>query len=260
MCVTALFQSDVNFNPDDLNQWSIEQLDVNKVNDGLDKLRIWYNKKYFLSYSAGCWCTAYARRDLAECIESADSDVIYYDTDSLFYIGDHDFTWADKKAAMRLKTMCAYHGIDYELTRPKDLKGIRHPLGELSDEPDCIAFKSLGAKKYLEKREDGLYMTISGVNKEAVACLDGDMDNFTDGFIFDKDHPAVHKLEHTYLSDMKPVKWPDGYRSDFKYGINMRPTGYKLSMPDVYKDAMKVMESGNIYFSEYYLSKRRGTF
>ena len=260
MCVTALFQSDVSFNASDLNQWHVEPLDVEKVNAGLDKLRVWYNKKYFLSYSVGCWCTAYARRDLAELIESADSDIIYYDTDSIFYRGNHDFTWADKKAERRLKTMCFYHGIDFEKTRPKDPKGKAHPLGILEDEPTDDFMKSLGAKKYVEQREDKLYMTISGVNKGAVACLDGDINNFSDGFIFDKDNPSVHKLEHTYLNDMKPVTWPDGYKSEFKYGINMRPTGYKLSVPNVYKDAIEVMESGNLYFTEYYLSKRRAIF
>ena len=40
----------------------------------------------------------------------------------------------------------------------------------------------------------------------------------------------------------------------------MRPTGYELSKPDVYRDAINIMESGKIDFSEYFLSKRRGKF
>lgn len=259
MCVTALFQSDVVFNRDDPVQWSVEHLTEDFVNEGLDRLRVWYNKKYFLSYTVGCYCTAYARRDLAACIESADSDIIYYDTDSLFYLGDHSFKWADDLAQAQLKTMCAYYGIDFERTRPKDKSGVKHPMGVLEAEADVDRFKTLGAKKYIEERGGKLYMTVAGINKGAAACLSS-IDDFTDGFIFDKDHPAVKKLEHTYLSDMQPIVWPGGYHSDFKYGINMRPTGYKISEPNVYRDAIQLMETGKIYFSEYFLSKQRGVF
>ena len=270
MCETALFQTEVLFDQDAQEQWDVEPLDPEKVNEGLDKLRKWFNKKYFVSYSVGCWLTAYARRRLWECIESCDSDLLYTDTDSLFYIGEHDFSWFNEEAGERLKAMCEYHGIDYDDTRPPDPDGVIHPLGVLEPEDDCVEFRTLGAKKYIEKRivtdkETGkkskkLFMTISGVNKGAVECLKGDINNFKDGFEFDKDHPSVHKLEHTYLTDMQPVMWPGGYYSDFKYGINMRPTGYKLSKPNVYKSAIEVMESGNVIFSEYFLSKARGYF
>mgnify|MGYP006908835878 CR=1 FL=1 len=104
-----------------------------------------------------------------------------------------------------------------------------------------------------------MFLTVAGINKGAVKCMNS-IEDFHDGFIFDKDHESVKKLEHVYLTDMKPVVWPDGYKSDFKYGINMRPTGYKLSKPDVYKEAIQVMESGKIIFSEYFLSKARGYF
>ena len=109
LCVQAIFQADVLYND---NEWSIADLTADEVNDGLDKLRIWYNKKYFLSYTVGCWVTAYARRGLWSCIEQCDADLLYTDTDSLFYIGKHDFTWFNDYNTEMLRAACSYvcHG------------------------------------------------------------------------------------------------------------------------------------------------------
>ena len=262
MMVTAIFSADVKFNQDSLDPWEIGVLTEDVVNAGLEKLKIWYSKKYFLSYSVGCWITAICRRRLWNCITSVDKDLLYTDTDSLFFIGDHDFTWFDKQSDQMLMDMCEARNIDFTRTRPKDKFGVPHPLGHLEEEDpgEIEAFKSLGAKKYLEKHKNGkLYMTVAGINKGAVAALDGDMDKFSDGFIFDKDHPSVHKLEHTYIDDMKPVTWPDGYVSDLKHGINMRPTGYKLSIPNIY-DKMEDFLNGKMTISENYQIRRRGNF
>ena len=261
MCVTSLFQSNVMFEQDADYQWNVEPISADIVNEGLDKLRLWYNKKYFLSYSVGCYCTAYARNSrLWRLIESCDDDLIYTDTDSLFYINEHDWQWFNDQSDKMLMEMCDFYDIDFERTRPKDKKGVPHPLGHLDFEPDAERFKSLGSKKYCEERDNKLYLTVAGVNKGAVECLNNDINNFCDGFVFDKDHPSMHKLEHTYLSDMKPIMWPDGYKSDFKYGINMRPTGYQLSLPNIYEDIETLMSSGIINFSEYFIAKRRGYF
>lgn len=259
MCVTALFQSDVKFEFGAADEWVIEDLDALQVNAGLDKLKIWYSKKYFLSYSVGCWVTAYARRRLWELIEYTDKDMIYTDTDSLFYLGEYDFSWFNDDITERLKTACDHHKIDFALTMPLDPAGQAHPLGILESEDDVEAFRTLGAKKYCEEREGKLYLTVAGVNKGAVGCLDS-IEKFEDGFKFDKDHPDVHKLEHTYLSNMRPVIWQGGYLSELTHGINMRPTGYELSKPDVYKDALEFMENGKLTFSEYFMQRKRGRF
>ena len=262
MMVTAIFSADVTFDQNSPEPWGIGELTEETVNEGLDKLRIWYSKKYFLSYSVGCWITSICRRRLWDCITSIDKDLLYTDTDSLFYIGDHDFSWFNKQSDIMLMDMCDKRGIDFSRTRPKDKFGVPHPLGHLEEEDEgrIAAFKTLGAKKYIEQYTDGsLKMTVAGINKGAVAALQGDINKFTDGFIFDKDHPSVHKLERTYIDDMKPVVWPDGYYSDLKHGINMRPTGYKLSIPNIY-DRMEDFLNGVIQVSESYQIKQRGNF
>ena len=115
-------------------------------------------------------------------------------------------------------------------------------MGVLEPEETADRFRSLGAKKYVEERDGKLYMTVSGVNKAAVSALDS-IDDFQDGFVFDKDFKDMHKNEICYLDDMKPVTFPDGYYCDLKYGVNMRPTGYELSVPTVYDNIEKTLKA-----------------
>ena len=185
-----------------------------------------------------------------------DNNLIYADTDSCFYTGDMSFDWFNEKAEKQLKAMCEEREIDFELTRPLDPNGRPHPLGVMEFESDADVFKTLGAKKYLEQREDKLYMTVAGVPKKAVGCLSS-MQDFKEGFVFDKDNEYMHKLEHTYLTDMEPVTMPDGFMSTFRYGINLRPTSYELSVPDVYQDVQDLY-NGVINISSDYDIKRRG--
>lgn len=261
MMVTSLFSAWMRFDPDLPEQWYFDELTADEVNKELEKLKIWWNRKYFLSYPVGCWITAYSRRHLWEALEQPGMDrrVLYCDTDSIFYTGHYDWSEFNRVTDIRLKAAMDYHGIDFERTRPADPKGNKHPLGHFTYEENWDRFISMGAKKYLEERENKLYMTVAGINKGAVDCLDGKMENFRDGFIFDKDHPSVHKLEHTYLTDMKRVTYPDGFVSDLRFGINMRPTGYQLSEPridtwldDLYNRAFRTNEAKEI--------KRRGHF
>lgn len=237
MCVTAIVQADVSYNDED-KTWNIQELTTDYVEKRLNKLRDWHEreKRYFLSYSWGVYVTAYARRNLWKCIESVDSEVLYCDTDSIFVKGEQNFEWYDKEITEKLRKACEIQGLDFEKTRPKTKKGKEKPLGVFSREEDCIEFLTLGAKRYVERRTDGkLYLTVSGINKEAVGMLNDNIENFKDGFVFDKDNECVNKRLHTYCYDMPVVTYPDGYLSVYKDGINMRRTGYTITMTDEYK-------------------------
>jgi DNA polymerase elongation subunit (family B) len=92
MCVTAIVQADVELYGD---EWLVKNLTREVVEHRLEKLRSFNprEKRYFLSYSWGCWITAYARRNLWKCIEKHDREVIYCDTDSIFVRGRCDYEW-----------------------------------------------------------------------------------------------------------------------------------------------------------------------
>lgn len=254
MAVSSIVQSDVLFTKED--GWSIAPLTKDVVEEKFARMRRWYDKSYFLHYAAGCYVTAAARHRLWQCIRKIDNDLIYTDTDSLFYLNNHSWEWFNNDATARLEKMCLVRGIDFERTRPKDKNGVAHPLGVLEYEETCDRFKSCGAKKYVEERGGSLYMTISGVRKKAVTALDGDINNFRDGFEFDKDHPDMNKSEVTYITNMPDAVYPDGYVSHLRYGVNMRPTSYELSTPNVYRDFEKVLDALTHPTEQMYIKQR----
>ena len=260
MSVTAIVQANINLAGD---EWITEKLTEDYVNKKLNSLRF-HNpreKRYFLSYSWGCWVTAYARRNLWKCIETVDDELLYCDTDSIFVIGKHDFTWYNKEIISKLQKTCDYYNIDFTLTHPKTPKGKEKQLGIFDKESNCMEFRTLGAKRYVERRVDGkLYLTVSGINKSAVDLLNNDINNFTDGFNFDKDADCVTKRLSTYVYDMPTVQYPDGYISTYKYGINMRRNGYKLTMTDEYKELIHFMEYSDEYLTEQFMTSMRGRF
>lgn len=257
MMVTAIIQANVTLE-DDI--WSVEKLTEFFIDNKLNQLSSSNprEKRYFLSYSWGCWVTAYARRNLWKCIEKCDKDMIYCDTDSIFVIGKHDFTWYNNEIVKKLQIACEYHNIDFNRTRPKAPDGKICQLGIFDAEKPCSEFITLGAKRYVERRieDNKLHLTVSGINKEAVALLRNDIYNFKDGFLFDKDgivkdengniiyenYECVNKRLLSYLNSMPSIKYPDGYISTYKYGINMRRNGYKLSVTDEYDDLLNFMQ------------------
>lgn len=248
MCVTAVMQSDVLYDPK-TDTWTMGQLTQQQIEETLQDLQVNRpeNKKYFLNYSWGIYVAAYGRKALWDCILMDDKGTIYCDTDSIFCKGKHDFSTYNEKIVAELNAMCEHYGIDPERTRPKTNYGKQKQLGIFEKEDDCIEFKTLGAKRYVERRaSDGkLHLTVAGINKEAVDCLEDNIDYFVENFEFDKDsgtidengkkHGAFKQLS-TYCSNMPRVVFPDGYVSEFKHGINMRRTGYLLTIPDEYKE------------------------
>lgn len=261
MMVTALIQSDVKY---DNGVWSIKELTGEDVLKKLKKLSDFHDRerRYFLSYSWGCWVTAYARRNLWSCIEYCDHDVLYCDTDSIFVRGDPNFSWYNDNITEKIRRSCDINDLDFEKTRPKTPQGKEKPLGIFVREDDCTEFKTLGAKRYVERQAgDGkLHLTVSGINKDAVELLNDNIENFADGFDFNMDADCVHKRLSTYLDDMPDVTYPDGYTSNYRYGINMRNTGYVLSITDEYKLLIKYMEYTLDDLPEAFVNHLRGTW
>lgn len=261
MSVTAIVQSNILLVD---GEWVAEPLTEDIVNEKLASLRKPNprDKRYFLSYSWGCWVTAYARRNLWKCIEKCDTDLLYCDTDSIFVIGKHDFSWYNIEVTEKLRKACEINELDFEKTRPKTPKGKEKPLGIFAPEDNCTEFISLGAKRYVERREnDGrLHLTVSGINKGAVKLLNDKIENFRDGFEFDKDAECVSKRLSTYIPYMPVSIWKDGYVSRYTRGINLRRTGYNLTMTDEYKELIEYMDMDVDELPETFKVNMRGRF
>ena len=247
MMVTAILQAEIIYHED--GTWSINKLTREQVEERFGALRreSLSERRYFLSYSWGIYVTAYARESLWKCIDRCGNlgyDVIYVDTDSIFALGKHDWSWYNKEVTEELRQACDKLGIDFELTRPKSPKGEVKPLGIFEEETPCSEFITLGAKRYCERRkgEDKLRMTVSGINKDAVKVLKNNIHNFKDGVNFDKDADGVNKRLCSYVLDMPTIKYHDGYVSHYKNGINLRNNGYKLTMTNEYKALIHYLE------------------
>lgn len=261
MSVTAIVQSDVLLKN---GEWIVEPLTAEKVNEKLNSLRVPNprDRRYFLNYSWGCWVTAYARRNLWKCIEKCDDDMIYCDTDSIFVLGKHDFSWYNEIIDNKIRKACEDNELDYSKTRPKTPKGIEKPLGVFAKEDNCTEFITLGAKRYVERRksDNKLHLTVSGINKQAVELLNNDIYNFKDGFNFDKDADCVTKKLSTYIDEMPMCTYPDGYISTYTKGINLRNTGYLLTMTDEYKELINYFEMTVDELPETFINNLRGRF
>lgn len=259
MMLTAIVYSDVVYDSEQ-NKWHVEQLTKDMIDDKLEKLRApWsWETRYFLNFYFGIYVTAYARRDLWRCIQKYDREVLYCDTDSIFVLGHADFSEYNKWATEQLKKASKIVGFDFERTHPKDPNGTPQCLGEFAQEPTCEAFKTLGAKRYVEKRDGQLFLTVAGINKEAVKCLNGDIDAFAKDFEFDKDDESVTKKLLTYITDQPQITWPDGYVSNYKYGINLRRAGYKLKIPDKYERLIEFSQMNVENLPEQFIVRMRG--
>lgn len=243
MTCTAIIQEDVIYNN---GKWDTDKLTPSRINEKLDDLR---EKPYknFLYYAWGVFVTAYARLSLFKVISQIDSDVIYCDTDSIKYIGNHDdiFEKYNAEITEKLKATMRFFEFDSALLHPRDKHGIPHPLGVYENDKGVPyqEFKTLGAKRYCYRDCNGdLKMTVSGISKEVgVKALNNDINNFADDFVFSEEY--ANKLILTYLDDMPTVTWqkgkPDEYVSKYSYGIHAEPTTYTLNVSGEYMFLME---------------------
>ena len=213
--------------------WSTKQLTEEKAQELLTEYI--HKKNTFLSWAWGVYVTAYARKNLWSMILMLDEDVVYCDTDSVKYVGEHEqeFSWYNEIIIKKLEKALEYHGIDTMRIRPRSPDGVEHPLGIFDTEKPYRFFKTLGAKKYAYQFEENgeIHITVSGVGKKGAKALKS-LDDFKNGFVFDYKHSGKNLL--TYNDDQTPVEVID-YQGNVwicrdKYGLNLSPTTYKLGV------------------------------
>ena len=252
MCATSLLQAAINW---DINkeEWSFDSVTASQVEERLHKLKFWKDSRYFVSYDWGVWIAAWSRYTrLNDLIIPNDRICMYSDTDSGFLAECIDLEAYNNQIEEKMVDVCKARGLDPELIRPYDADGNKCVLGALSLEPDFVQFRTLGSKRYCERRKDTgeLVLTVSGVNKEAVESLGNDINKFTDGMVFDKDSKELNKLLHTYIDHMPDITFPDGYVSHQRRGVNLRPNGYRLRAERTPEEIIEDLASG-AHVSEY---------
>lgn len=127
-------------------------------------------KNNFLPYQVGVACTSLARYELFQYIKAVGYDnVLYCDTDSIFYIGDEE-TETRVNALNKEKAKNAPY--------VTDMNGKKIQYDVFEEEADFIAFKGLHAKCYgiVTRRDEGdeLKITVAGVpEKTLIDMQDG---------------------------------------------------------------------------------------
>ena len=145
------------------------------------KLDDYYNSyNSFTEYQCGCFCTALARLMLQKGIDLVGADMIYCDTDSVKYQGDHDADFKRLNDEIR-KTNNEYCTV-------KSDNGKDYTLGIWDDDGDYQTFITLGAKKYAYTDQEGkIHVTVSGLGKrDAAVELEAGkgLDDFRIGKVF----------------------------------------------------------------------------
>lgn len=165
----SILLNDVGFTPDlYIEDQSLSDRDL------LDRAR----KKAFTCYQFGVWTCAHARASLQAGIDICGEDILYCDTDSCKFIGQHDFTQYNK-AVQQLSVSRGLYATD--------IKGVMHYGGVYELDGIYQEFITQGAKKYAYMENGALHLTLAGVSKRAGAAAlqaAGGLAAFRDGFVF----------------------------------------------------------------------------
>ena len=228
------------------NGWSKKELNSEFVNEVIQNAKSSYSTLFF--YAVGVWVTAYARRNLFMTLIKLDEDVIYCDTDSIKYVGNHNdiFQEYNRNVYKHYKEICeVFPKIKLEMFMPKDKFGIKHPLGMFEIDGKYKQFITLGAKKYCYVDDKGLHITVSGVSKKGAAALKSIKD-FKKGFVWDYKHSG--KLAHFYNDEQEQATIIDAdgneYENKYLHGVILQPTTYKLGQTDEYLALIELVEDG----------------
>ena len=255
-------KKEVVYNVDDDN-WESEKL---CENDYLNSLNIYNNgRDRFLSYPWGVWVTAYARRILWTGILAFGRDYVYSDTDSIKAINfDKHLDYIEKYnqvVEMKLRKMCEFRKIDFELCRPKNIKGETKLLGAWEYETKdnkYIKFKTLGTKKYMYLDNEGLHITVAGLSKSVgveyiLNKCNNDYAKCFEFFNNDMYIPPEHsgKLQHTYIDDEFETEITDylGHKTTVKSlsYVHLEKCDFSLNKSHRYGKILNMLMNGYVY-------------
>lgn len=252
MMVTKLFTNEITFMD---NNWSVEDLTLEIFQNKLDKI---LSQKYKLNHTfiQGAYVTAYQRESLWKFVEKFDELIVYMDTDSHKYYPTEDtedyYRQYNRKVQDEYIKLAEQLNVNSQSFMPQSPSGKKSLLGQYTPERSYKEFKTLGAKRYAYsyKDEDECHVTVSGVNKKMGGlALEGDINNFKDGFVFRNKFCKKSTLH--YLDNMGVVEYNKGeydyYVNHARYGIAMHPAEYTMDLHEYKNLLLEVMRNKDKY-------------
>ena len=192
------------------------------------------NNNTFLPYQWGIYITSLAQYNLFRlskcCIDEkkGENHFCYCDTDSIY----STYWNKDKLNAYNDEVLRKLRANNYE---PVEYEGQTFTPGLAEFDGAYSEFRVLGAKRYCcrysddtrnkEKNRGKLKITVAGVPKSGVSCLNDDIDRFTDGFIFPGEKTG--KLTHHYI--IADDIYTDEFGNLVGDSIDLTPCDYELS-------------------------------
>lgn len=175
------------------------------------------NHNSILNYAWGVWVTSYAYYNLFQLGECCGL-WLYSDTDSC-YGKDWDMTKVQSyNEGCKEKLRANGYG-------PVIREGKEYWLGIVDIEHHDY-FRSVGAKRYVCQDGNELKLTVAGVpKKKGALCLQGNIENFKEGFIFSGS--ITGKLTHTYF--FTEDVHIDDQGNEVGDSIDLSPCDYLLS-------------------------------
>lgn len=198
----------------------------------------------FLPYQYSLWVTSAARAQLRDGCLAVGKDLLYVDTDSVFYFGDHEAEF--EKLNKKIEAEAIKHQ-----AIASNSKGESFPIGVWSREKDAKFFRTLGAKKYILS-EDGetIKATISGVSKKI------GQEYFTEnGFEAFKDTteiPVSGKVSAHYNNEPPHYIEIQGVKILTGSNIALISAPYTIKIKEDYKDYISYIRKS----LEYYYKRR----
>ena len=211
MCVQKAIQDDI----EELYEGNEYHTISNYNEENYEKYR--QSRSRFLPFQWGTWVTEYAMQNVH--ILGAMCDEWYYtDTDSVFGSGwDEEKLGAYNEMCRKKLTDNGYGSIE--------VNGRTYTLGVAELDKICDEFKTLGAKRYAYRSEDGeLHITVAGVPKKGSVCLQNDLSRFQKGFLFDG--VLTGKKQHKYIYVDEP--YIDDMGNETADSIDLSPCDYLL--------------------------------
>ena len=199
------------------------------------------NRNRFLFYPWGVWVTAYARKNLFTGIMEFGNDYIYSDTDSIKVINADKHTEYIEKYNQfihyKVCEMLTRYKIPISYATPQTIKGIKKPVGVWENEGMYKRFKTLGAKRYMVETEEGINITVSGLNKSVcvpyiLSQTKNPFDYFQNGMNIPGEFTG--KKTHTYIDEIQTGVITDYLGNDGEYyeksSVHLSNSPYCMSM------------------------------
>ncbi len=177
------------------SEWVKKSFDGEEEQEKLNKF--YSSRNSFLSYQWGVWITAYAQANLFE-LGKCCTHWIYSDTDSVKGYG-----W-DKKKLDDYNNNIIRKSNDRNIGLV-EYNGEQFRLGIADFDGEYTEFITQGAKKYCYRKDGELHITLAGVPKDGVYCLDDDITNFCTGFVFRNNE--TYRKNYKKANPDKEIKW-----------------------------------------------------